>query len=78
MTSFHSQRACAAQGVRSVAIGGALCPSDTANQRVTAGDMGTDDQCSPSSATCQSPSVPISATCQCRSVPHQCHISVPI
>ncbi|CAI9537890.1 unnamed protein product [Staurois parvus] len=28
---------------------------------------GTDDQCSPSSATCQCPSVP---SCQCSSVPH--------
>ncbi|CAI9601776.1 unnamed protein product [Staurois parvus] len=38
--------------------------------------------CSPSSATCQCPSVPaLSAhhtTCQCPPVPHQCHISVPI
>ncbi|CAI9594462.1 unnamed protein product [Staurois parvus] len=42
--------------------------------------QGTDDQCSPSSATsvhqCQL-SVLIHATCQCPSVPHQCHISVP-
>ncbi|CAI9585187.1 unnamed protein product [Staurois parvus] len=34
-------------------------------------DQGTDDQCSPSSATCQCPSMPpISA--------HQCHLPVPI
>ncbi|CAI9591784.1 unnamed protein product [Staurois parvus] len=31
MTYSHSHRACVAQGVRSVAIGGALCPSDTAD-----------------------------------------------
>ncbi|CAI9590884.1 unnamed protein product [Staurois parvus] len=33
--------------------------------------QGTDDQCSPSSATCQCPSVP-------RASAHQCHISVHI
>ncbi|CAI9566250.1 unnamed protein product, partial [Staurois parvus] len=32
--------------------------------------MCPDDLCSPSSATCQCPSVLIHATCQCPSVPH--------
>ncbi|CAI9540098.1 unnamed protein product [Staurois parvus] len=35
MMSSHSNRACAAPGVRSTAIGGALCPLDTADHRST-------------------------------------------
>ncbi|CAI9604265.1 unnamed protein product, partial [Staurois parvus] len=44
--------------------------------------QGTDDQCSPSSATCQCPSVPHASAHQCHisvhTSAHQCHISVPI
>ncbi|CAI9570536.1 unnamed protein product [Staurois parvus] len=41
-------------------------------------DQGTDDQCSPSSATCQNPSVPAVSVdqCQCTSMPHiSAHLS---
>ncbi|CAI9617636.1 unnamed protein product, partial [Staurois parvus] len=40
--------------------------------------QGPDDLCSPSSATCQCPSVPAVSAHPCHlPVPHQCHISVP-
>ncbi|CAI9591450.1 unnamed protein product, partial [Staurois parvus] len=70
------------------AIGSALCPSDPADHQSTeraedlcpiTADHITDDQCSPSSATCQCPSVPALSAHPCHlPAPHQCHISVPI
>ncbi|CAI9539743.1 unnamed protein product, partial [Staurois parvus] len=63
--AFHSHCACMTQGVRSMAIGGALCPSDTADHR----SHGTDDQCTLMISV--APEVPpVSA--------EQCHVPVPI
>ncbi|CAI9599643.1 unnamed protein product, partial [Staurois parvus] len=88
--SSHSNRSCAAPGALSVAIGGAQCPSDTADHQsrkeLKMSARSCDQLCPITadhiSATCQCPSVPaLSAhpcTCQCPSVPYQCHISVPI
>ncbi|CAI9611147.1 unnamed protein product, partial [Staurois parvus] len=63
----RSNRACAAPGVHSAVIGGAMCPSDTADHRSMerAEDVGS------VIATCQCPSVPAVST-------HQCHVPVPI
>ncbi|CAI9606753.1 unnamed protein product [Staurois parvus] len=78
MTSSHSHRACAAQGVCRTAIGGALCPSDTADHRSRKEPkMSAPSSVPPVSVHQCLVSVLISATCQCPSVPHQCHISVP-
>ncbi|CAI9592248.1 unnamed protein product, partial [Staurois parvus] len=75
--SSHSNRACTALGARSVAIGGALCPSDTADQQKEPKMLTRScDQLCPITAD------HISATCQCPSVPavsaHPCHLPVPI
>ncbi|CAI9589592.1 unnamed protein product, partial [Staurois parvus] len=74
MTSSHSHCACAA-------IGGALCPSDTADHRsrkelkILARSC---DQLYPITAD----HIPSSTTCQCPSVPyvsaHQCFVPAPI
>ncbi|CAI9621690.1 unnamed protein product, partial [Staurois parvus] len=97
MTSSHSHCACARSGSTQRAIGSTLCPSDTADHRSQKGPkmsarswdiytdhQSTDDQCGPSSATCQClVPVPINATYQCPSelpfsVTHQCQSVPPI
>ncbi|CAI9568258.1 unnamed protein product, partial [Staurois parvus] len=76
MTSSHSNCACAAPGAHSVAIGGALCPSDTADHQSTerakdlcpiTADHITDDQCA--LMICVAPAVPPVSV-------HQCQLSV--
>ncbi|CAI9540163.1 unnamed protein product, partial [Staurois parvus] len=89
--SSHSHRACAAQGARSVAIGGALCPSDTVDRRSQKEpkmSARSCDQLCPITADhsdhhgTDDQCNPRRATCQClvsvpRASAYQYHVSVP-
>ncbi|CAI9603918.1 unnamed protein product [Staurois parvus] len=71
--SSHSNRACAALGARSMAIGGGRITDQWKEPKMSAQSC---DQLCPITAD------HISATCQCPSVPavsaHPCHLPVPI